>query len=385
MKKAIQFGAGNIGRGFIGKLLSDSGYHVVFADVDSNIINQINENKEYLVEVVGEAVKKEYVKNISAVSSMDDSIIKEIQEASILTTAVGANVLRKIASTIATGIKERYDSEKKEYLNIIACENMVGASEILRDEVIKNLDEKEIEYLNEYVGFVNCAVDRIVPPMGDNKENDIHVMVEEFKEWIVDKNQFKGEIPQIEGMELTDNLYAYVERKIFTLNTGHAITAYLGYLNGYKTVRESIMDNDIQDIVKEAMKESGKVLIEKYGFNLDAHLSYIEKIISRFKNPYLKDEVVRVGRQPLRKLSYNDRLIKPFRGTIEYGIQADNLIKGIAAGLCYDYEGDEDAVKMQQIIRDNELNSAIEMITGLNKDSEEVKLIINQYLAMKAE
>ncbi len=380
MKKAIQFGAGNIGRGFIGKLLSDSGYHVVFADVDSNIINQINENKEYLVEVVGEAVKKEYVKNISAVSSMDDSIIKEIQEASILTTAVGANVLRKIASTIATGIKERYDSEKKEYLNIIACENMVGASEILRDEVIKNLDEKEIEYLNEYVGFVNCAVDRIVPPMGDNKENDIHVMVEEFKEWIVDKNQFKGEIPQIEGMELTDNLYAYVERKIFTLNTGHAITAYLGYLNGYKTVRESIMDNDIQDIVKEAMKESGKVLIEKYGFNLDAHLSYIEKIISRFKNPYLKDEVVRVGRQPLRKLSYNDRLIKPFRGTIEYGIQADNLIKGIAAGLCYDYEGDEDAVKMQQIIRDNELNSAIEMITGLNKDSEEVKLIINQYL-----
>ncbi|MDK2919359.1 MAG: mannitol-phosphate 5-dehydrogenase [Candidatus Petromonas sp.] len=384
MKKAIQFGAGNIGRGFIGYLLADSGYHVVFADVDQNIIDSINENKKYLVETVGEKVEKNYVENISAISSLDENIIKEIEEASLITTAVGPNILDKIAPTIAQGIKERSKKQNRNYLNIIACENMVGASEHLKEMVKKYLSEEEIEYLKNYVGFVNCAVDRIIPPMEENKENDIHVMVEEFKEWIVDKTQFKGEIPKIKGMELTENLMAYVERKIFTLNTGHAITAYLGYLKGYKTVRESIMDASIQEIVQGAMEESGKVLIKKYGFNIEKHYQYIQKILSRFKNPYLRDEVVRVARQPLRKLSKNDRLIKPLMGTIEFNINNKNLIKGIAAGLNYDYSKDEDAVKMQKILEENTLEIAIEKITGLDKDSKEVKLIKEEYLKIKS-
>ena len=132
------------------------------------------------------------------------------------------------------------------------------------------------------------------------------------------RKTLKGEIPKIEGMQLTDNLMAFVERKLFTLNTGHAITAYLGVLKGYETVKESIEDEEIATIVKEAMKESGEVLINRYGFEREKHYLYIDKIINRFKNPYLKDEVSRVGREPLRKLGFNDRLIKPLRGTIEY-------------------------------------------------------------------
>ncbi len=109
------------------------------------------------------------------------------------------------------------------------------------------LESREIEYMNSYIGFVNSVVDRIVPPPRDNMENILHVIVEDYSEWIVDKAKFKGgEIPNINGMEIATNLDAYVERKLFTLNTGHAITAYLGYLADYKTIRESILDEEIE-------------------------------------------------------------------------------------------------------------------------------------------
>ncbi len=382
MRSTIHFGAGNIGRGFIGYLLSLSGYHVLFADINQELIDSINKNKKYLVEIVGENVEKRYVDNISAINSLDERLVNEISKTSIITTAVGPKVLKKIAPTIALGIQEKYNNNNKNYLNIIPCENMVGAADYLKEQVQQYLSEKEVEFLNSYVGFVNSAVDRIVPPNGNKREDITNVVVEEFSEWIVDKTKFKGKIPKIKGMKYTDNLIAYIERKIFTLNTGHAITAYLGYLHHCNTIRESILKPDIEEIVLGAMRESGEVLINKYGFDPKEHEKYIISIMSRFNNPYLKDSVTRVARQPLRKLSYNERLIKPCRGTIKYNLENDNLIKGIAAAISYDYSKDEEAVKMQKIIKENTIDEAIHETTGLNKDSKEVKLISEQYFIL---
>ena len=238
MKRAIQFGAGNIGRGFIGALLSKSGYHVVFADVNEEIISKINEDKCYTIHIMDVECKDEKVENISGVISTSDEILEEIRKSDIITTAVGPVVLPRIASTIANGIKLRKITGVNSYLNIVACENAIKASSQLEEEVKKYLNEEEIAYLNEYVGFPNCSVDRIVPPV--KSENILDVVVENFYEWNVEEKAFKGKIPKIYGMNLADNLMAYIERKLFTLNTGHAITAYFGYLKGYNTVDESI-------------------------------------------------------------------------------------------------------------------------------------------------
>ena len=234
MKRAIQFGAGNIGRGFIGGLLSKSGYHVVFADVNAEILDAINRDKKYSILIKDVDCSEEVITNISAVSSLSEDIITEIENAEIITTAVGPLVLSRIAPTIAKGISSRRIKDKNTYLNIIACENAVCASDLLKEEVLKYLDEEDKKYVDQYVGFPNSSVDRIVPPC--KNDNPLDVTVEKFYEWNVEEAGFKGEIPTIEGMNLVGNLMAYVERKLFTLNTGHAITAYLGYLNGYKTV-----------------------------------------------------------------------------------------------------------------------------------------------------
>lgn len=143
---------------------------------------------------------------------------------------------------------------------------------------------------------------------------------------------------------------AFVERKLFTLNTGHAITAYLGKLAGHQTIRDAILDESIRAVVKGAMEESGAVLIKRYGFDADKHAAYIQKILGRFENPYLKDDVERVGRQPLRKLSAGDRLIKPLLGTTEYGLPHVNLVKGIAAAMHFRSDEDPQAQELAALI-----------------------------------
>lgn len=381
MKLAIQFGAGNIGRGFIGKLLSEAGYNVYFADINKTVIQDLQDKKEYVVEVVGSNYKEETVKNVDGVLSTDEKLLELISKAEIITTAVGPNVLKIIAKTIAEGLSIRFNSGNSEYLNIIACENMIQGSSFLKKEVYRYLDDDVKKYADQYIGFPDSAVDRIVPPMEESKDV-LRVRVEEFKEWIVDETLFKGEIPKIEGMQLTDNLMAFVERKLFTLNTGHAITAYLGVLKGYDTVKESIEDEDIQKLVISAMKESGEVLINRYGFDREAHYKYIEKILNRFKNPYLKDEVKRVGREPLRKLSFNDRLVKPLRGTMEYSLKNDSLVYGIAAALMYSNDEDTQAMELQKKIKSEGIEEVVKEVTCLEDSSQILKIVktYNDYL-----
>ena len=381
MKKAIQFGAGNIGRGFIGALLSKAGYHVVFADVNTEIINKINSDKKYTIHVMDTICSEEEISNISGVISTSDEIYKEIVEAEIITTAVGPVVLPRIAPTIAKGIALRKEKGIKTYLNIIACENAIKASSQLEEEVKKYLNEEEIEYLKEFVGFPNCSVDRIVPPV--KSENILDVVVENYYEWNVEKSAFKGEIPKIEGMNLVDNLMAYIERKLFTLNTGHAITAYFGYLKGYETIEESIKDEVIYGFVKNAMIERGKGLIAKYNFDEEAHYKYIDKIIDRFKNPYLKDDVARVGREPLRKLNENDRLIKPLITARGFNINTDNLLLGVGAALHYDNKEDSQSVQLQSLINEKGIKASLAEISKISGDTDVLDKIEKYYDEVK--
>lgn len=373
--KAVHFGAGNIGRGFIGKVLSDSNVAVTFADVDAPLVDQLCHDQSYKVKVVGSKCQIDTVTHVTAVNSTSDDVIERIVHTDLVTTAVGPNVLNIIAKTIAKGLTKRFEANNESPLNIIACENMVRGTTHLKNEVYSHLDDSFHARCDELVGFVDSAVDRIVPPSEAANDDLLEVTVESFSEWIVDEKQFKGGIPNIAGMEKTDNLMAFVERKLFTLNTGHCITAYLGALKGHETVRDAIQDPEIRTEVKAAMEESGEVLIRRYGFDKELHAAYIEKILGRFANPYLRDEIDRVARQPIRKLGENDRLIKPLLGTIEYGIENKTLLKGIAAAFKYVNDTDPQAVELQTRLQESGLKATLAHYTGLNENSAEAKKI----------
>lgn len=363
MKKAVQFGAGNIGRGFIGALLSQAGYHVTFADVAEPVIDKINADKTYTVHVMDVQCEDQTITGIRGVNSTKPEAIQAIAEAELVTTAVGLVILPRIAPAIAAAIEKRRADGMKEPMNIIACENAIRATSQLKEAVYGALSEEGKAYADEYVGFPDCAVDRIVPPV--KSENFIDVVVESYYEWDVERSGFQGEIPEIPGMSLVDDLMAYIERKLFTLNTGHCITAYLGKLRGLPTIDKAIADPDVFATVYAAMQESGAGLIKKHGFDAEKHAAYIDKIIDRFKNPYLQDDVTRVGREPLRKLSPTDRLIKPLTTAAGYGLPVGHLITGVGAALQYDNPEDKQSVELQAKIAEKGVRAAAAEVTGL--------------------
>ena len=363
MKTAIQFGAGNIGRGFIGMLLAQAGYRVVFADVSEVIIDRLAADQKYTVHVMDTEVEDVEITNITGIMSNGEAIIDEIAKADVLTTAVGLRVLGFIAPTIAKGIQKRIADGSREPLNIIACENAIRATSQLKEHVYGILTEEEKAYCEQYVGFADCSVDRIVPPV--RRENPVDVVVEKYCEWNVEKASLKGEIPEIPGMNLADNLMAYIQRKLFTLNTGHCITAYTGILAGHKTIDQAIADPKIFDLVKAAMTQSGDGLIQRFGFDKEAHYKYIDKIINRFRNPYLKDDVTRVGREPLRKLSADDRLVSPLTTAMSYGLPVDKLVLGIGAALRYHNPEDAQSAELQEKIAAKGVAAAFSEISGV--------------------
>lgn len=381
--KALHFGAGNIGRGFIGKLLSDAGIEVTFADVNETVVAELQKRNEYQVKVVGEQSVIETVKNVTAVNSSTDAVVDCIVTADLITTAVGPTVLNIIAKSIAKGIEKRAQIGNTAPLNIIAAENMVRGTTQLKEAVYSHLSVETQFFADEYVGFVDSAVDRIVPPAEAGETDPLAVTVETFSEWIVDQTQFKGTIPTIPGMECTDNLMAFIERKLFTLNTGHLVTAYLGILAGHETIKDAIEDEAIRSDVIATMQESGAVLIKRYGFDPKAHDAYIQKIIGRFANPYLRDEVDRVGRQPIRKLSPQDRLVKPLNGTLEYGLPNQYLLKGIAAAFCYKNEDDPQAVELQAFFKEHGFATTLAHYSELDANSAVVKQAEEIYNTLK--
>jgi mannitol-1-phosphate 5-dehydrogenase len=89
--KAVHFGAGNIGRGFVGLILHNAGYEVVFADVNAELIDELAATPSYVVREVGAGAKTSTVDNYRALNSSTNlkEVVDEIATADVVTTAVG--------------------------------------------------------------------------------------------------------------------------------------------------------------------------------------------------------------------------------------------------------------------------------------------------------
>lgn len=373
MKKAVHFGAGNIGRGFIGLLLSQAGYHVSFVDVAAPLVDDINTLGKYNVQIFGEA-DKTLVENVSAINSNEnlEALLDAICEADIVTTAIGPNILKFIAPNIAKGLTKRV-AVNKTPLNIIACENMVGGSTVLKNFVYENLADDVKPEVQKLIGFPDAAVDRIVPLQKNDEK--LLVKVEPYAEWDVDSRGVVGELPPIKGMTLVDNLGAYIERKLFTVNTGHASIAYLAYQKGYADMSKAMQDDEIVAAARAVWAETSALLIDKYKFAPAVHQKYVATTEARFKNPNLSDEVTRVARGPKRKLSAADRLVSPATQLLERELTPCALAKVIAAALKFDYAEDKEAVEVQDFIKANGIDAAITHFTGAASDSKLFELI----------
>jgi len=366
---AVHFGGGNIGRGFIAELFHETGYFVIFVDVVDSLINEINDTKSYTVTEVGaDGEKSKEITNYKALNSKYnmDEVVKAIAEADLVTCAVGPNVLKFIGKPIADGIAAR---TLKKPLAVIACENMINATDSLKEFIIseKNMKPEVLKELPSRAEFGNSAIDRIVPtqPAG----NGLNVRIEKFFEWCVETTGFKSGHPEIKGVHWVDNLEPYIERKLFTVNTSHATAAYFAYHKGIKTIHEAMADKHIRTEVYNALEETAHLITRKHGISPEDQEEYVKTIIERISNPYLEDVPERVGRAPLRKLGRKERFIGPAAQLAEKGYNVTALLGGVEMALRFqNVEGDDESKELAKIMSTMSAEEATTKLTGLEKD-----------------
>ena len=386
--KAVQFGAGNIGRGFLGQLFSESGYEVVFVDVVPEVVRLLNERHCYTIRIASETPENIPIHNVRSVDGRDiEAVAEELASADIACTAVGVNVLPAIAPAVARGVEKRAERGVNEPLNIIICENMAHADDFLCEKVRERLQEQYRSYFDKHIGFVMSVVARMVPFMTDEQrmEDPLLVVVEAYKRLPVDKQAFIGPVPEIVGMEPHENFQAYVDDKLFTHNCGHAVSAYLGYLRGHEYMYQAMRDDKVRNTALAALAETGEALIKCYGFDRKEHQAHIDDLIERFGNIALGDQVVRVGRDPVRKLSPDDRLVGAVKFAMSQGIFPENVCKGIAAGLLFNPPDDPTAPRVQEIIKNKGPEAALSEICGLNGTSKAKSVILDELSVIKKE
>jgi len=374
--KFVLFGAGKIGRSFIGQLFSRGGYEVVLIDLYKPVIDELNRRGNYKVVIKGEVESAITIRNVRGVFGGDtEQVVTEIASASILAVSVGLNGLKSIVPLIAKGLILRYESSEATPLDIIIAENLRNAAEFMKQELKQQLPEGYP--LDERVGLIETSIGKMVPIMlkKDMDEDILQVFAEPYNNLILDKKGFKNPIPEIEGLSPKENIKAWVDRKLFIHNLGHATAAYLGFQFNpeFTYLYETLAVPEIHKEVRETMLQAALILLARYpeDFTMNSLIEHIDDLLFRFQNKALGDTVFRVGCDLKRKLSAEDRLAGAIHLALELKLPYDLILKALVFG-CYFRTTDEAGNQLPAdlefgIIVENGIASLLTTICGFDE------------------
>ncbi|UCC67182.1 MAG: mannitol-1-phosphate 5-dehydrogenase [Armatimonadota bacterium] len=337
--KLVVFGAGNIGRSFVGQLFARAGYQVVFVDIDARLVEALNREGRYRIEIKDRRPGEIWVEGVSAVDGRDgERVAKEVGSCDMLATAVGTGSLPHIYPGIARGLSVR-EKAGRPPLDIIICENLRNAAGVFGEGLREHLPAGFP--IEERVGLIETSIGKMVPIMPEEvrRREPLVLYAEAYNTLILDAKGFRNAIPEVPGLDPKENMAAYVDRKAFIHNCGHAVCAYVGYLAHEEAVYiwEMMADEEVRETARRAMWESGRALMKRYPDEFDERNQgeHIEDLLSRFGNEALGDTIYRVGRDLGRKLSRGDRLVGALLMDAEERVAAPATTLGAAAGLMF--------------------------------------------------
>ena len=337
MKKAVVYGAGNIGRGFVGQLLAQSGYQVSFIEVNQAVVAQLNAEHAYPINIVSEEGNEEIlIQDVQAIDGRDaEAVAQAISNADLMATAVGVPILPRIAPLVAQGLTQRAEQGNSKPLNMNICENLIDADQYLKKLVSEAIDPSLRPWLEEHVGFVEASVGRMVPVMTEKMkaDNPLRIMVEPYCQLPVDREGFKGDIPAVKNLLPASPFAFYIQRKLYIHNLGHALLAYFGQMKGLNYIWQAVRDPVISRVVLAGMTASAHALSREHGQDLPAIMEHVQDLLYRFDNRQLGDTVERVGRDIPRKLAHDDRLVGAMNLCIKHRIDPSPIVLGIEAAL----------------------------------------------------
>ena len=337
--KFVQIGAGKIGRSFIAQLFSAAGYEVVFSEVNEKVLEALNERREYTVEIRDREPRTVTVRNVRAVDGRDtETVARELADGALAATAVGPDYLKYIYPALARGLELRTDIGGGP-LDVILAENLREAAAIVHEGVREHLPAGFP--VEEHLGLVETSIGKMVPIMSPEEEaqDPLLVYAEAYNTLICDARGFLCGVPAVPGLDAKQNMKAYVDRKSFIHNLGHALCAYFAHLEAPELVYtwEAVEHERIGPATKAGMWESARALIRAYPEEFDEanQEEHIQDLLSRFCNRALGDTIYRVGRDVQRKLGPEDRVIGALRFDAEHAVEAPVTALCAAAGMLF--------------------------------------------------
>lgn len=386
-KKLVLFGAGKIGRSFIGQLFSTGGFEVVFVDINKAVIDALNSQHHYKVIIKSDKEEILNIKNVRGVYADDNmKVINEVATAGIIAVSVGQAGLKPIFPLLAEGLIQRNKIDSNSALDIIIAENMRNADIYFHRHLEKLLPA---DYpFEKLVGLIETSIGKMVPIMQkkDLQEDILQVFAEPYNTLILNKKGFKNPIPSINGLAPKENMKAWVDRKLFIHNLGHSAVAYLGFIHnpGFVYLYEALAVPELYKNVRETMLQAADILLNKYpGEFTPAQLTeHIDDLLFRFQNKALGDTIFRVGCDVLRKLGPQDRLAGAIKSAIELNLPYRKILNVLVCG-CHFRAADEDGkmfkgdIEFIEIYRRG-IKSVLTQLCGFNEKQ-------NSSLYMEAE
>lgn len=324
----IQFGAGNIGRSFVGQIFARNGWEVVFVDVDTALLERINQDGSYDV-VIKEPDGSEERITVSGVRGVDardgEAVSRELRRTAYVGTSVGSGAIGHVIPHLAAECERRYREERdRTPYDIILAENIHDGAALVRG-LLRSALPNDLPP-STLPGVVECSVGKMVPLLTEEakRREPTTLFAERYNTLILDSNAWKNPIPDVPELAPVENIGAYVDRKLFIHNLGHAAVAYLGHPRHPEAtyLYELLEDKTVAEGARRAMECSAEALIAAYpeSFDREQLKEHIEDLLRRFSNRALGDTVHRVGRDLKRKLSGEDRVVGAIRLALRHGI-----------------------------------------------------------------
>ncbi len=385
--KAIIYGAGKISRGFISQLLYLAGYEIVYVDINASLLQQLSERQQFTVHVMGAEEKNTLISGYKCLSLTDTAAVAEqMKTADIIFTSVGGKNLVSLGATIAASLAEVFRDGKPEgHLNIITCENWKAPARVLAESIKSHLNEEDAQRFDSVIGVAQAVVMRsAVDPTPQMLANDpLTVPVQDFWQLPVDIDGIKGEPPAIEGVIYQPNFAGFLERKIFTYNTGNATIAYLGYLKKRYTLADAANDEFIVSVLDQGYQETNRALSLKHQCGLEEQTAFSEQAKRKYQDYAIVDDVRRHAADPIRKLGPEDRLVGAARLIEHYHLPVDGISTAIAAALYYDNPEDAIALSLRSMRQQQGINYVLENVCNISPGEALANAILEKIAYLK--
>lgn len=378
---AVIFGGGKIARGFIAQLLSRSGFHITFVELNGALVEALNEKGKYYVNVMGNPKESQWISDYTCIQLSDISgIAKSLKTADIVFTSVGGKNLGELSKIIGKAYGSLGPEDQKREFTIVTCENWKEPAGQLRDGILKELaGTKAGECFENRIGVSEAVIMRsgVEATEEVRRIDENAVSVTDFWELPIDRERMKGKLPVFQGVKYKENFSGFLQQKLFTFNTTNATIAYLGCLRGIRLLWEAANDPEIAELVHKVHGEINPAIAKEMGISIADQEAFSRKALKKYQDMSVTDFTERHGRDPIRKIGPSDRIVGTLRLAEKHGSACEGLTVTLAAALHYPVCNPEDptALMLKQMREEQGVDAVLAKICGIGPEERLAELV----------